>query len=175
MGETQQVTEDALKQQVRERLSADFEIHEEVEGWSIVEQCAVRIDFMLHPRLHLIEQGFDLAWFGCEVKAPSGNEPHKKGMWLLWQAITYAQSSFAPLCDRPAFVVIYPDLHQFFPENKRLAAVNLQAFAQRGSVGRLLLDDDSWSIRFGSQRYFSSNRGRGKVKNLGLKRNVGTH
>jgi hypothetical protein len=179
------MNEDELKAVVRSVLGSDFLMKEEVDGLHLLTGEQVKIDFLLYPKDHLIASGFERIWVGIEVKSPNVKEPVKNGLKLAWQAITYTQSEFGDI--RPAFVLVYPHLKEFFP---LLTAINTQndckynhsdahlltCFVQKGNVGYLETSrDGAWKIAFGaSALYYSSKRGKGLVKNLGQTKLVGT-
>jgi len=172
--------ESTLKEIVRASLAPHFLLREEVKGSWLVDGTSVIIDFLLYPKPHILRMGFDPVAVGCEVKSPDTVEPWKKGKRLAWQALTYAQSTFDGI--RPAFVVTYPPLEEFFVSERSehdnelqgAAGHALSSFLQYANVGSLILEESNWEIRFGSQRYFSKKRGKGKIKNLGTKRIVGS-
>ena len=127
------------------------------------------------------------------MKSPNVKEPVKQGLKVAWQAITYAQSVFTdmntqPIIEnvRPAFVLIYPPIWEFFPRIKAIGPNDnqydynqsylLNSLIQKGNVGNLVVNDDrlNWKIEFsGSQYYYSSKKGRSKILNLGTKIHVG--
>jgi hypothetical protein len=105
--------EDCLKNKIKEMLDDDFILRDSVKGINPVENKKVIIDYMLYPKIHLIENGFDPHWVGVEIKYIkdfSESDRGKKSQ-LLWQAITYSQSIFDIDSEnkgiRPHFVVAY--------------------------------------------------------------------
>lgn len=166
------MTEDELKQQIRQKLSDDFRVVEEIRGFHLIEQWPVRIDFLCYPLPHLSANGFDPFVFGVEAKQIGGYGAGKVYR-LLWQAITYSQSTF-PINGkkhRPGFVLMCVDGE---PDNPDLWRYLLQ-FAQYANVG--LLDFPKyhgWRIRFGGGSYYSQKNGKGKVENIGTIRYVGS-
>jgi len=182
--------EDELKRQVVRHLENDFELLNEVEGISLVDQSGVRIDYMALAKPHLIKTGFLAEWFGIEVKQIldfSRGDMGKKSQ-VIWQAITYSQSAFLVnnARTRPAFVLVYIGDDQFdqtrAPVLRGLsdgewakatwrALINI---AQYANVGQLRLEpQQGWEIVFSGGRYFSKARGKGNV-NIGVKRYVGS-
>jgi hypothetical protein len=127
--------------------------------------------------------------FGVEVKVP---EPRKaragKGGQVLWQSIIYSQSRFkvpkkpeeAGLANktcvvlRPAFILIFPRLLNFFSSPELGFA--FEAFAQQANVGSLDVLDGGWIMVGGTNYYFSRRSGELKLStpNCLLKRNVGS-
>jgi len=174
----QALSEPELKQQLAAALRADFELRAEVAGQHLLDGYAVKIDYLLFPRPHLVQKGFDAEWFGCEVKSPAQKEPDKVGVRFAWQCVTYAQAVFGE-CGRPMFVLMYPGLEQFFQGPEYDSPNNswhwLNVLLQKGNVGHLVLGSKyGWGIRFGASVYYWQGRGRGKVANLGTKRHVGS-
>lgn len=176
------INENFLKDQIVEILNDDFLIHDNVKGQNLVEQTQVFIDYMLYPKQHLIEAGFEPDWIGLEVKfikdfssADRGKKSH-----LLWQAITYSQSKFMidenNIDVRPYFVVVYIGDFNFQNDDKSKEWWTLLNLAQYGSVGWLQIIKSpslEWVIDFNGGRYYSQKRGRGNLK-LPQKRHVGT-
>jgi hypothetical protein len=122
----------------------------------------VVIDYLLYPKQHLIDVGFDNVWFGCEVKSPIGKrEAHKKLLDFAKQSIDYTESDFDGTI--PNFVVMFPGMSHFFGDegdddyqHAHYFCHLFRAFIQRFKVGTLSIDPkDKWHISFGSQRYFS--------------------
>jgi len=176
----QLLSEPELKQQLVAALAADFELRAEVPGQHLLDGYAVKIDFLLFPRPHLIARGFDAAWLGCEVKSPAQKEPAKVGVRFAWQCLTYAQAVFGE-AGRPMFVLMWPGLDAFLPSPAvppyDSACLWLCTMLQYGNVGRLVLGGNhGWEMRFGwgSGSYFRQRAGRGSVPNLGKKRHVGS-
>jgi hypothetical protein len=178
--------EEKIKNYIRPILLRNFVVKEEVEGTFLVDRTSVRIDFLLYPKEELIEKGFDQEWIGLEVKSPNTNEPQKKGLQVVWQAITYSQSIFGNI--RPMFIAIHPPLEEFFntlrvyregienpfPYNESHL---LKCLMQKGNVGTFEINSrvNSWRLVFGAgQSYFNSTSGRSKIKNIGSRRVVGS-
>lgn len=172
--------ESQLKAQIRPVLHKDFEVLEEVPGHFLVDDTNVKIDFLMKPRGHLVERGFDDDWVGLEVKSPDTGA----GIRLAWQAITYAQSSFNGR--RPQFVLVFPHIDDFFPALKcegptglyeRSSGHEVKCLLQKANVGSFILfkNGRDWKIEFGAhQTYFSSTKGRSKIANIGQRRVSGT-
>lgn len=95
--DTQRFTnEKELKDWFFERFHSDFLIYEEVSGVHLAEKVNVRIDFILYPKPHLIENGFIDQPFGVEVKyfKQESGFTHKTSRGL-WQAISYNDCLFS--------------------------------------------------------------------------------
>lgn len=180
------MNEEALKTKVRHYLSPDFIIREEVEGVHIVTGEKVKIDFLIYPKQHLLENGFEDFWVGIEVKSPNVKESHKNGTKIAWQAITYKQSIFEEKIN-PAFVLTYPRITEFYKNLNVLNETtgttfthnegrNVGQLLQRANVGHLELRKDCyWSLKFESEQfYYSNKKGKGQVKNLGVTVHVGS-
>lgn len=106
------------------RLAPDFEVLREVCGVHFLEGDSVRIDLMVRGKPHLVQAGFTDQWFGIECKwADCIGGTTSKTTRMIWQSITYAQSSFsiAGISVRPAFVVVYtPDnLHSSIEQHQK--------------------------------------------------------
>lgn len=72
-----------------------FYIAKEVPGKHLIEDSQVRIDFMLHPKQVLVENGFYQKWFGVEVKLyPNHEKDLAAPSKALWQAVSYNNSKF---------------------------------------------------------------------------------
>ncbi|MBC8434394.1 MAG: hypothetical protein H8D96_21000 [Desulfobacterales bacterium] len=187
------MNEITLKKILHRALNNDFVVRPDVKGRFLVDNSPVEIDFLIYPRDHLINNGFEKFWIGVEVKSPDVKEPVKQGLKVAWQAITYAQSAFTDIGNlltieniRPSFVLIYPPIWEFFPKIKAVGPRNnyyeynqsylLNSLIQKGNVGNMVLDKDlqNWEIEFsGSQYYYSTKNGRSKIINLGTKKHVG--
>lgn len=162
--------ETELKAYLVKRLQFDFEIVPEVPGSFLVDGTRVVIDYLFHPRPHLVERGFEDGWFGVEVKSPQGGQA--KGLRVAWQAITYSMSEFNG--KRPPFIVLYPSLDAFF--GSASDAYRIKTLLQKANVGYFVLEPQSraWRIKFGAGLYFHSDTGLSKTPNIATKRNVGT-
>lgn len=134
------------------RLAKDFEMRAEVRGIHPIEGLAVRIDLMAKAKPHLVDAGFTDEWFGIECKwaAQIGGTTSKMTR-MVWQSITYAQSTFTLDSTevRPIFVAVYtPDnLHSSIEGHLS----HLLALGLYGNVGRFYFyRDGAWGIKFAS-------------------------
>ncbi|MFG0604825.1 hypothetical protein ACF8CX_03655, partial [Vibrio mimicus] len=104
--------ESELKQWFKEHLEADFRIRTEVEG--VYGDSKVKIDFMLVPRKHLIEEGFVKEPIGVEVKYfDVTNKFTKKSSRAIWQTVSYKHSVFKAETGEqytPAYCVLFSNL-----------------------------------------------------------------
>ena len=157
--------ETELKAYLVKRLRFDFEIVPEVPGSFLVDGTRVVIDYLFHPRPHLVERGFEDGWFGVEVKSPQGGQA--KGLRVAWQAITYSMSEFNG--KRPPFIVLYPSLDAFF--GSASDAYRIKTLLQKANVGYLSRSLDVLEDR--QQVSFSQIQAH-KTPNIATKRNVGT-
>jgi hypothetical protein len=92
-------------------------------------------------------------------------------MNLAKQCIDYTESQIDGII--PNFAVMFPSMYHFFLAQDLMTQEYFnflglfRSFIQRFKVGTLHIPQpDDWDIRFGSQRYFSTKRDRGQVKNL---------
>lgn len=168
------LSEDEIKSLILHTLSADFQLVPEVKGKHLIENTPVRIDFMAFPKPHLINNGFDEAWFGIEAKRGNFSEA-KQINRLMWQCITYAQSTFEidSTIIRPMFVLASVDHEPQIGDPKRVEWNTLVNFAPYGNVGVMELQP-FWRIRFGGTPYYGQKRGKGKVANVGVNRHIGS-
>ncbi|QGY41559.1 hypothetical protein GM415_16000 [Pseudodesulfovibrio cashew] len=166
-----QMNEPDLKALLETHLAQFFKIIPEVEGRFLVDNTPVIVDYLLYPSEALITQGFDARWVGVEVKSPIQKKKSKLSR-VAWQSITYAQSEFGDY-GRPMFVLTFPSVEYFVPPEERLAIYHMLPLLQHANVGALHIKEDYWKMTFGHQLYFNSRKGKGRVKNLGLKRNCG--
>lgn len=173
--------EDELKALLENKLEDDFLIEKDKRGRHLIENRTVVIDYLLHPKDHLINLGFDDLWFGCEVKSPKGKkEAHKKLLNFAKQSIDYTESEFGGII--PGFILMFPPIRYFFEDENKGDYQHagyfchlFSSFIQRFKVGTLSFQKNhGWYISFGSQRYFSQRRGKSAVLNLGLKRHIGS-
>lgn len=102
------------------------------------------------------------------------------------QSYTYTFCEFDGV--RPAFVLVYPEIEKFFDEDwqKKYSGAEsekptekerrlLRRLMQRANVGELIVNSNStYKFNFGAGPFFSSNKGRSKVKGIGINRYVGS-
>ena len=160
--------EEKIKQQVKGLLSNDFEIKEEITGNHLVEQDVVIIDFMIFPKPHLINQGFEAFWVGIECKyiKPNSEHANKKLNKLIWQSISYAHSVFNidKQLIRPRFVLIAFNREEINASDRtNITWRTLINFAQYANVGVLSTVSGGWGMSFGTGNhwYYRTNKGRG--------------
>lgn len=174
------LSEDEIKTRVVEAMQDDFEIHTEVQGRHPLAPNPIRIDFMVYPRAHIIQLGFDPCWVGIEAKAVTPQRPSDRGrkVRLIWQAICYAQSAFdlpghEPI--RPGFVLVAVDrqteAHRKWSTDEHWAewrtALHLGSFARVGefSCG----GHHGWEITFTGGPYFTRVTGRSRINPFAYK------
>lgn len=173
------MTENEMRIWLSKRLSADFEIEYEVMGRHLIENVLVFADMVITPRKHLIDSGFDNGFITIETKNPT-NDSGRLGQ-VLWQAATYAQSTFPPK-GRPLFSMVYPSIETFAatlarfnddPSVVNIVTTQMKHMGQFMNVGYFEWPKSGgWNIKIGGQRYYSTVDGKGNT-NL-LKRYVGT-
>lgn len=145
------MNENHLTKDLISRISVDFEIHQEVEGYHQFCKERLRIDLVLRAKPHLIDQGFTNEWFGIECKWVTGHDKQtSKVTRLVWQCITYAQSVFwiNGSQQRLRFVAAYTPQNLNTPIENTLT--NLLTLGHHGCVGRFYFyrNADDWGIRF---------------------------
>jgi len=162
--------ETQLKSYLLQHFGKNFIVRDEIKGNFLVDGTPVIIDYLMYPNKELIEKGFVKEWFGVEVKAIG--EGAKKGLQVAWQAITYSQSKFDGI--RPAFVLIYPPITEFF--GAQINGSYIRMLLQKANVGYIEINNfnKAWKIIFGANPYFYSDIGLGKTPNAATKRNIGS-
>lgn len=173
------------KEILNSSLINDFVIKpEQWIKWPINDEM-IRVDFILEPKQHLLDRGFDALKIAIEVKSPIKKESVKQLLDCIAQAHSYT------LCTHENefidFIVIYPDIQLFFDydfKNKYKSDLRnkyhhsevsiTRRIMQRANIGSLDISNDSYVFSFAGNRYYSPERGRSKVKNLGIIRRVGS-
>lgn len=171
--------EPVLKSFLLDQLDADFFIRREVTGKHLINGERVKADFVLQPKSHLLDLGFDDCIFVVEVKAvySSNQSPWSRMMHVCHQTVTYMQSRFD--FGRPLFALVFPDFRYFADadfvriqnpiERRSVADAVLRTVQNMGMfehVGCLDFDTDYytkqlvWKISMGGQRLFSIPDGR---------------
>ena len=97
-----QVTDEAeLKRKFESVIGDDFFFRREVKGHDLVAQAGVRVDYLIYPKKHLIDNGFPEGYFAVEVKffqAPKDSDNGKsyelKRERTMAQCVSYAHSTF---------------------------------------------------------------------------------
>ena len=173
---TERFTSEAeLKFWFNKKLSSDFYIYPEVNGIHLSENVNVRIDYILFPREHLVEAGFETSYFGVEVKYfnQESGFTHKTSRGL-WQTISYNDSIFY-LNNRKIklkYSLIFSNLsfskelmliknYGHETENDKLEWRGMIHVANHARVGEFEIKGDKeeykgWSIKFSGGTYFSS-------------------
>ncbi|MDP2804884.1 MAG: hypothetical protein Q8O24_02975 [Gallionellaceae bacterium] len=179
-------TEPEYRKEIRESaLSNDFAIKpEQWIKWPINDEM-IRVDFILEPKQHLIDVGFDATKIAIEVKSPIKKESVKQLLDCMSQAHSYT------LCTHENefidFIVIYPAIQLFFDydfEHKykldqrskyhRSEVSILHRVMQRANIGSLEITNESYRFSFAGSRFYSPEKGRSKIKNLGMVRRIGS-
>ena len=161
--------EDEVKSWFVDYFREDFYIEDEVGGYHITEKQNVKIDFLIYPRKHLIDNGFISHCIGIEVKYidPMSENLTKKANKALWQTISYNDCLFTLKSGKriqPKFCMVFSNLsfdheeklYTEFPHahNKRIWFYYL-LLANHANVGELRIRGDrnsptGWSFRFGN-------------------------
>jgi len=190
--------EQELKDKFRSIAKNDFEILSDVRGSYLLQEKEVVLDFMLYPKLHLLESGFEQAWFGVEVKHFDNLHVTGKMSRFLWQCITYAQSVFQVKgkAERPAFVLGFSNVDKILDELCRdknkftekeicreyrsqwTGMVRIAGLAHVGFFNETLPTRykplGGWNITFSSSSYFRLVNGQYKKLNYNIfKENIG--
>lgn len=168
-------SEPQLKSWLETRIEADFEVFKEVPGVHITENVGVKIDYVLLPKQHLINEGFLPGPVGLEVKyLPQESSFASRASRFVWQAVSYTDCTFN-LPDGPArlhrvllfsnmsFVDEYSLLKGITPsvyENEKAKWTALLELANHANVGNLVIHGGrenyrGWKIKFASGTYFS--------------------
>ncbi len=180
--------ESLVKEKLIEMLSDLFYIKEEVSGAWIINGSPLRLDLLLHPNEKAKQMGIDVEAIGIEIKDPQSKESVKKLLNCVMQAYTYSFCEFDGV--RPTFILIYPDVEKFFDydwRNKHKCASTeeptkreknlLLRLMKRANVGELKVeqrDAKKYIFKFHGGPYFSSTKGRSKIKGIGLNRFIGS-
>jgi len=168
-------SETELKSWFNEKIAADFYIYPEVNGTHLSENVNVRIDYVLFPKEHLIEEGFEPSYFGIEVKYfnQENGFTHKTSRGL-WQTISYNDSKFylknkeiklkyslifSNLSFSKELMLIKNYGHEM--ENDQLEWRGMIHVANHARVGAFEIKGNKkeykgWSIKFAGGTYFGS-------------------
>lgn len=179
--------EEKLQQELLKTIQSDFVIYPQVEGRHLIYQTEkVRIDFLLYPKQHLIENGFDPIWFGIEVKHFGKIGETGKMSRFIWQCVSYVQSEFKVNEEiiRPAFVLGYSDVEAINKGTDReylsqwIGMLRLAGLAKVGSFQKIKSSaynpNGGWSIVFSSSTYFTYSKGEYNRKNYNISKiNIG--
>jgi hypothetical protein len=179
--------EERLQKRLLNLVQNDFKIYSQVVGRNLIFQDEeVRIDFLLYPKQHLLDKGFDPVWFGIEVKHFGKLGETGKMSRFVWQCITYAQSEFEVNNQtiRPAFVLGYSDVEEVNKDSEReylsqwIGMLRLAGLAKVGVFQEIKPSDyrpnGGWSIVFSSSTYFTFSKGEYSRKNYNIfKINIG--
>ena len=180
--------ENLAKEKLIEMLGDLFYIQEEVAGRWVIDDSPLRLDLLLRPNEKAKSMGFDVDAIGIEIKDPQSKESVKKLLNCVMQAYTYSFCEFDGV--RPAFILIYPDVEKFFDydwrnkynsefteEPTKREKYLLRRLMQRANVGELIIqqrDSKNYVFKFHGGPYFSSTKGRSKIKGIGLNRFIGS-
>ncbi|MEZ4590941.1 MAG: hypothetical protein R3D55_07335 [Chloroflexota bacterium] len=175
------IGEKRLQKRFENLLKDDFDLFPEVWGKNLVyPDKEVRIDYLLFPKPHLIEAGFDPVWFGVEIKHFGKPGETGKLSRLIWQCITYVQSQFEldKKNIRPVFVLSFSDFQKMNKGNGNeyisqwLGMIRLGGLAKVGILNELepsaYQPIRGWSIVFSSSTYFSFSKGEYHRKNYNI-------
>lgn len=185
MIDLQTAREPVLKAFMVEQFSSDFFIRPEVTGKHMITGDKVKADYMLQPKSHLLEAGFEDCKFVIEVKGVYGNNlsPRTRMEHAIQQAATYVHSRFD--FGQPRFAILFPAFAIFLQEqfasieskhDRELVLWNVtrtvQNMAMFQHVGCLEVTEDYithapvWKISMGGQRLFSIAEGRNPANML---------
>jgi hypothetical protein len=178
----------ALEKEFQKIARNDFRIIFQVEGRDLIHGKNVVIDFMLYPKPHLINFGFDPVWFGVEIKHFGVPGETGKMSRFAWQCVTYKQSEFQIEAEmiQPAFVLGFSDVEHVIREADSSCLcqwIGMQRLVGLANVGMFYEipptrnnPDGGWRIRFSSSTYFSLSNGQyRRLKNYNIfKVNIGS-
>lgn len=162
--------EKILKTKFIKLANTDFQVFPNVVGNYLPKKKELVIDFMLFPKEHLINAGFDPVWFGVEVKHFGISGETGKMSRFIWQCITYTQSMFKidNSFEIPPFVLGFSDVEDVNPEkndcfnqNYRSQWIGMLRVASFPHVGMFYEVPPTerkplggWKIFFSSSLYF---------------------
>jgi hypothetical protein len=173
-----------LKTRLLELVELDFFILPDVTGKNLLYGNHIIIDFMMFPKEHLVDAGFDPIWFGVEAKHFGVPGETGKMSRFVWQCITYAQSEYEIDEEniRPAFVLGFSDVFEINENQKEyiqwMGMVKLAGLAKVGFLREIhqtnYYPNGGWRIKFSSSRYFQFANGEYHRSNYNIfKTNVG--
>lgn len=174
-------SEGELKEWFKQTFHEDFHIFEECVGIHLIEDRPVRIDFVLRPKQHVIDEGFIDEPFGVEVKYLNPDKGfEKKAGQTVWQTISYYGSSFdtgrgperlsfCQIFSNISFQEEYDLLKTSFKrrEHDQILWRGMMSVANHADVGRLSIVGTKnnligWSLRLTGASYFSCSLREGK-------------
>lgn len=167
--------EPEIKSWFKEYFREDFYIESEVPGLHISENQNVKIDYILYPRQHLIDNGFIDECFGVEVKYidPESSSLAKKANKAIWQTISYNDCKFNLKNGKqikPKFCMVFSNLSfdevdnlykEFVHTNNYRTWFYYLLLSNHANVGELRVkglrvEPTGWTFKFGnSGAYFN--------------------
>jgi hypothetical protein len=163
-----EIGEKLLKDELLKLLQDEFEIYSDVPGTSDFYNKKIFADFLLFPRPHLLENGFDPYWFGVEVKHFDKTGDTGKLSRQYWQAITYKHAQFNINKNNitPKFFLCYSNFEKMNLSNEYSPFqfwMGVENTAALGKVGRfevypnrMFKKVNGWGIKFATSWYFTS-------------------
>lgn len=179
--------EDEYKKDVINALEKDFILIPEAKVvWPHPAIKPSFVDFMAHPKEHLVKNGFDAENIAIEVKSPICNnrESIKKLLNCISQAQSYALCKYNDSLIN--YSLIYPDINLFYEydlhfrnfdepqKHYKSDTILLHRMMQYANVGSLYITKQSYKISFAGSRFYSPEKGRSKIPNLGMVRRIGS-
>ena len=174
--------EKSLKDELILLLRNEFDLYSDVPGVSDFYNKHIYADFLLFPKIQLIEHGFDPFWFGIEVKHFDKPGDTGKLSRQHWQAITYKHAKFniENKVIIPNYFLCYSNFemmnlsNEFSPLQFRMGVENLAALGKVGrfekypnhSIKRVF----GWGIWFTTSCYFTSKNGIYKRGNYNIEK-----
>lgn len=175
--------EDGVKKWFVSYFARDFLINQEVWGRHLAADVKLRIDFVLTPKQHLVNTGFDPTPFGVEVKyfKQESGFTHKTSR-AFWQTISYNDCEFGldgNNC-KLKFCLLFSNLsfeqemalvknygHAF--ENDRIEWNGMVHVANHANVGTLQIlgtrdAPKGWAINFAGGMYFQARTSMGNTQ-----------
>ncbi len=160
--EPERASEGELKTVFQMWMDRHFNFQSEVEGVHLLEKKKVYADFLLTPKQHLLDAGFEDMTIVVEVKSMWGD--NDKLMRATWQAATYVQSTFNGV--RPRLGVVFPNPIDIWGGRKfDTPEWDMQRgflrFLQFANVGYFEETRDGWQLKSGTEAYFTFDRKKG--------------
>jgi len=142
-------TEDEYKKDIVNALEKDFILIPEAKiVWPHPAIKGRKADFIIHPKEHLVKNGFDAGIIAIEVKSPicKNGESVKKILNGFYQAHSYALCQYND--SHIDFALLYPSVQCFLTMNfnKNTITMNAKIFTKRSEP--IAQDDAACKCRY---------------------------